>query len=142
MADVVPISEGLRSAREAMLAEHLDARNRGDIDGLLATFSTPRVELIPSGRVLDGVDDVRSYLEDRQRSFPDMHVEPIALHHCEDSVVAEFWMSGTHQGAFDDIEATGRRFKIRGVSIYIFDGDRIGTQRLYYDTGTVARQLA
>ncbi len=142
MADVVPISEGVRSAREALLARHLDARNRGDIDGLIATFSRPRVELIPSGRVLDGADDVRSYLEDRKRAFPDLHVEPIVLHHCVDSVVAEFWMSGTHQGTFDEVEATGRRFKIRGVSIYVFDGDRIGTQRLYYDAGTVARQLA
>ena len=142
MADVVPISDAVRSAREAVLHRHLDARNRGDVDGLLATFSTPRVELIPSGRVLDRADAVREYLHDRSQSFPDLHVEPVTVHHAADAVIAEFWMSGTHRGDFRGLEASGRRFHIRGVSIYVFDGELIGCQRLYYDAGTVARQLA
>ncbi len=142
MGDVVPIGEATRHAREALLARHLAARNAGEIDALLDTFAEPRVELIPSGRVLNGRDEVRAYLEDRHVSFPDLHVEPVALHHADDAVVAEFTMTGTHRGDFHGIEATGRRFRIRGCSIYLFTGDRIGTQRLYYDAGTIARQLA
>lgn len=142
MADVVPISDKLREAREATLRRHLDAHNAGDIDGVLETFSTPRVELVPSSRVLDGADAVRAYLTERLRSFPDQRFETITLHHSDDAVISEYWMTATLLGEVHGVEPTGKRFKARMAAIFDFDGDRISSQRLYFDSGTIARQLA
>ena len=138
----MPISDRLREAREELLRTHLSAHNAGDIDGVLATFSRPRIELIASGRVLEGADAVRSYLEERRRSFPDQHFEVICHHHSDDAVVSEHWMTGTHLGDLHGVDPTGRRFKARMAAIFEFDGDRLVNQRLYYDAGTIARQLA
>jgi hypothetical protein len=51
-------------------------------------------------------------------------------------------MSGTHLGSGPDFEATGRRFRCRSAIIFGFDGERLMGARVYYDTGTIARQLA
>jgi len=142
LADVVPISDKLREARERLLRTHLDAHNSGDIDGVIATFSRPRIELIASGRVIEGPDAVRTYLVERRRSFPDQHFEVICHHHSDTSVVSEHWMTGTHLGDLHGVEPSGRRFKARMAAIFEFDGDELVNQRIYYDAGTIARQLA
>lgn len=142
MAEVVPIEEGQRAAREQTLRAHLDAHNANDIEAVLATFATPRVEVVPSGRVLVGAGEVRAYLAERHRSFPDATFELIAVHHADRSVVVEYWMMATHSGEFHGVEPSGRHFRVRMVSIFDFEGSRITCQRVYYDAGTIARQLA
>ena len=142
MADVVPISDKLREAREQVLRRHLEAHYSGDIDAVVATFARPRMELIASGRVLDGADAVRAYLQERRRAFPDQSFEVICHHHSDRAVVSEHWMSGTHLGEVHGVEASGKRFRARMASIFEFDGEDLVNQRLYYDAGTIARQLA
>ena len=142
MADVVPISDKLREARERLLRAHLDAHNAGDVDAVVATFARPRIELIASGRVLEGPEAVRAYLEERRRSFPDQHFEVICHHHSDNAVVSEHWMTGTHLGDLHGVEPSGRRFKARMAAIFEFEGEDLVNQRLYYDAGTIARQLA
>ena len=93
-------------------------------------------------RVYDGADDVRHYYEVTRRYFPDLHFEVIAVHHGDDAAVCELWMSGTHLGSGPDFEATGRHFRCRTAVIFSFEGDRLVGARVYYDSGTIARQLA
>jgi steroid delta-isomerase-like uncharacterized protein len=142
LAEVVPISDKLREARERVLRTHLEAHNAGDIDAVVASFRRPRIELIASGRVLEGAAAVRAYLEERRRSFPDQHFEVICHHHSDSAVVSEHWMTGTHLGDLHGVEPTGRRFRARMAAIFEFEGDQMVNQRLYYDAGTIARQLA
>ena len=142
MADIVPISDKLRDAREQVLRRHLDAHCAGDIDAVVATFTRPRMELIASGRVLDGAEVLRTYLAERRRAFPDQSFEVICHHHSDRAVVSEHWMTGTHVGEVHGVEPTGKRFRARMASIFDFDGEDLINQRLYYDAGTIARQLA
>ena len=110
--------------------------------GVIATFAHPRYELVGNQRVYDGADEVRHYYEITRRYFPDLHFDVIAVHHGDDAVVCELWMSGTHLGSGPDFEATGHRFRCRTATIFAFDGERLVGARVYYDTGTIARQLA
>ena len=142
MAEVVPISDKLRDARERVLQAHLDAHNAGDIEGVIATFARPRIELIASNRVVEGPEEMRAYLDDRRRSFPDQHFEVICHHHSDRAVISEHWMTGTHLGDLQGVEPSGRKFRARMAAIFEFDGDQLVNQRLYYDAGTIARQLA
>ena len=141
-ADVVPISDKLRESRESLLRRLLDAHTRGDADGVVDCFRHPRIEMIPSGRVLDGPEAVRSYLLEQRRTFPDQAFEAIRLHHSDQVVVAENWMTGTHAGEMHGVEPSGKRFRARVASIFEFDGEDLLNQRIYYDAGTIARQLA
>jgi steroid delta-isomerase-like uncharacterized protein len=142
VADVVPISDKRREAREDLLRRHLVAHTVGDIDAIVATFARPRMELIPSGRVLEGAEALRAYLHERRRAFPDQSFEVICYHHSDRAVVSEHWMTGTHLGEVHGVEPSGKRFRARMASIFDFDGDELVNQRLYYDAGTIARQLA
>ena len=142
MADVTSIASKQHDHRERVLRRLLEAQNADDVETALACFSHPRYELIGNQRVYDGADEVRRYYEMIRRYFPDLRFEVIEVHHGDDAVVSEMWMSGTHLGSGPDFEATGRRFRCRTAVIFSFDGDSLTGARVYYDTGTIARQLA
>jgi predicted ester cyclase len=142
VADVTPIGTKLRAHREQLVRRLLGAVNDNDSDAALACFEHPRYELIGNQRVYDGADEVRHYYHVTRSYFPDLRFDVIHLHHGDDAVVAEAWMSGTHLGSGPDFEATGRRFRCRTAMIFAFTGDRLAGVRVYYDTGTIARQLA
>lgn len=120
----------------------MEAVNRGADDAAVSLFSHPRFELVGLNRVYDGRDEVLGYLHDRRLIFPDQQYEPIALHHSDDAVIAELWMLGTASGTIGGVPATGRGFRCRMASFFIFEGDDLVCQRLYFDLGTIARQLA
>jgi steroid delta-isomerase-like uncharacterized protein len=139
---VTPIDAKRREQREATLRALLDAQNRHDVEAALACFAHPRYELVGNQRVYEGAEEVRRYYATTFGAFPDLAFELIATHHAEASVVVEMWMSGSHLGSRRDFEATGKRFRCRMAAVFQFqDGGLIGA-RIYYDTGTIARQLA
>jgi predicted ester cyclase len=139
---VTPIGSKFGERRLALLRRLLDAQNTRDVDAAIACFDHPRYELIGNNRVYDGPDEVRHYYEMSRHYFPDLHFELIDWHQADDAVVAELWMSGTHVGSGRDFEATGRSFRCRSAVIFSFEGERLVGARVYYDTGTIARQLA
>jgi predicted ester cyclase len=142
MSGVTPIGSALRRRREDLLRRLLDAQNSKDLAGALGCFTHPRYELIGNCRVYDGPEEVRRYYQMTHRFFPDLHFEAIAVHHAADAAVAELWMSGTHLGSGPDFDASGKRFRCRAAVIFSFDGDSLVGARVYYDTASIARQLA
>jgi steroid delta-isomerase-like uncharacterized protein len=133
----------LRSRREAVVVEHMESENVHDFDTTLGTFGHPRYEIIPTGDVFDGFDEVTRYFEETRAAFPDQRNELVKMHHAEGSIVVEFDLLGTHQGSFRGLPATGREFKCRTLAIFEFeDGtDRIVCERVYFDSATILRQL-
>ena len=139
---VTPIDVKLREQREAVLRDLLDAQNRHDPEACLACFAHPRYELVGNQRVYDGDDEVRKYYATTFGAFPDITLELISAHHSESAVFAEMWMSGSHLGSRTDFEATGKHFRARAAVIFQFHDAGLVGARVYYDTGTIARQLA
>lgn len=133
-----PTDPDLRARREARLHAHLEAERAGDTEAIVATFAHPRYELVGAGRVFDGAAEVRGYLADRHRVFPDLATDVISFWHADDVVAAELWLTGTYA----DPQSTGRRFRCRTACFFEFDGDGLVGVRAYFDTGTIARQLA
>ena len=74
-------------------------------------------------------------------AFPDQRNELIALHHADDAVIAEFWLLGTHRGPLGGLEPTGRSFRCRMAAFFVFEGARLVCERVYFDPGTILRQL-
>ena len=76
----------------------MESENRHDFDTTVATFDHPRYEIVPTGDVHDGRDEVMAYFNETRTAFPDQRNELIALHHADDAVIAEFTLKGTHRG--------------------------------------------
>jgi steroid delta-isomerase-like uncharacterized protein len=139
---VTPIDAKQREQREATLKALLEAQNRKDVEASLACFAHPRYELVGNQRVYDGTDEVRRYYATTFGAFPDLTFELIATHHADSAVVVEMWMGGSHLGSRHDFEATGKHFRCRMAGIFQFSDAGLIGARIYYDTGTIARQLA
>jgi steroid delta-isomerase-like uncharacterized protein len=131
----------LRETRERTVREHMESENRHEFDVTLATFDHPRYEIIPTGDVYDGTDEVARYFAETRAAFPDQRNELIELHHADDAVIAEFTLLGTHRGELRGIPATGRSFECRCVALFLFEDDRLVCERVYFDAATIARQL-
>jgi steroid delta-isomerase-like uncharacterized protein len=131
----------LRAARDAVIREHMEAENRLDFDAVIATFDHPRYELIATGQVFDGEEEVRGYYATSRGAFPDQRNEIHTLRHADDAVVVEFDLLGTHLGTFAGFEPTGRTFRCRMAAIFEFAGDRIVCERVYFDAATLLSQL-
>jgi predicted ester cyclase len=139
---VIPIDAKLREQREATLRSLLEAQNRHDVEASLACFAHPRYELVGNQRVYEGTDEVRRYYGTTFGAFPDLTFELIAAHHADSSLVVEMWMSGSHLGSRHDFEATSKHFRCRMAAVFQFQDAGLIGARIYYDTGTIARQLA
>jgi steroid delta-isomerase-like uncharacterized protein len=139
---VTPIDAKARASREGTLSALLEAQNRRDVEAAVACFAHPRYELVGNQRVYEGAEEVRRYYEMTASIFPDLSYELISRHHADDTVIAELWMSGTHRGSRPGFEATGKRFRCRLAAFLCFGGDALVGVRVYYDTATIARQLA
>ena len=74
--------------------------------------------------------------------FPDLAFEVVSLHHADGAVVCEMWMSGTHLGLGHRLRGHGQAVPLPQRVIFLFDDERLVGARVYYDTGTIARQLA
>lgn len=68
----------LRSKREEIVREHMESENRHEFDVTLQTFDHPRYELIGTGDVYDGPEEVAAYFEETRAAFPDQRNELIA----------------------------------------------------------------
>jgi steroid delta-isomerase-like uncharacterized protein len=132
---------GLRARREATVRRHMESENTHELEVTLGTFSHPRYELVATDRVHDGEAEVREYFRETRAAFPDQRNELISLRHADDAVIVEFWLLGTHRGPLMGVPATGKAFRARMTAFFIFDGDGIVCERVYFDTQTILRQL-
>jgi steroid delta-isomerase-like uncharacterized protein len=135
------ISARLRARREAVVREHMESENHHDFDTTIGTFAHPRYEIVPTGDVYDGEAEVRGYFAETRTAFPDQRNELISLRHAEDAVIVEFDLLGTHLGPLRSLPATGRSFRTRMTAFFIFDGELIVCERVYFDQLSILRQL-
>jgi steroid delta-isomerase-like uncharacterized protein len=135
------ITRELRERREAVVREHMESENVQQWERTLATFAHPRYELIGSGQVFDGAEAVANYFKASRAVFPDQRNELLAMHQADDAVIVEFNLLGTHKGPMGKAAPTGRSFKCRMVAIFVFDGEKIACERVYWDSATILRQL-
>jgi steroid delta-isomerase-like uncharacterized protein len=119
----------------------MESENQHEFDKTLETFKHPRYELIATGEVIDGSEEVARYYQETRAAFPDQRNEIIKLHHADDAVIVEFDLLGTHEGTFRGLPPTGRAFRCRMAAIFEFEADGLVSERVYFDSATILRQL-
>src|SRR5918994_5275987 len=108
----------LRERREAVVREHMESENRHEFDVTLGTFDHPRYEIVPTGEVHDGPEQVMEYFRTTRNAFPDQRNELVRLHHADDAVIAEFILRGTHEGELRGLAPTGKPFECRMAAFF------------------------
>lgn len=142
-APAAPVTEltALQTLREKTVLDHFADETRQDFDAVLSTFPHPHYELVPTGEIHDGNDAVRAYYVASRQAFPDQRHEIIQLRHTDDAVIVEFWLLGTHKGPLGPLPPTGNTFRCRMIALFIFEGERLVCERVYFDSLTMLRQL-
>jgi ketosteroid isomerase-like protein len=137
----------LTAARIQTVRDHMRLECEADWDGVIATFERPRYELYGAGTVFDGEAAVRGYFAASRTPFPDQANEIIAIGTGGDTVLVEFWLTGTHLGPLrtpkGEIAATGKTFRVRMMASFEFarDSAKIVCERPYFDQRAVIRAL-
>lgn len=139
--------DDLQMQRIQVVRDHMALEITHDWDAVIATFEHPRYELLGPGIVFDGEEAVRHYFAMSRTPFPDQGNEVIAIAATGDTVLVEFWLTGTHLGplAMGDrvIEPTGKSFRVRMAASFEFKtgSDKIVCERPYYDQSAVLKAL-
>ena len=138
-----PLSPSRLSARIALVEQHVRLENDHDLEGVLGTFGeTARYDDEPWGDHYEGRDGVRAFYEQLMKALPDLQIDVRRQHVTGDTVILEVVIRGTHLGAWRGLSATGRKLEFPLCGIYTFDDqDRLAGEKIYYDRGTVLRQL-
>ncbi len=132
-----------RSARIAIVEQHIRLENAHDLEGVLRTFGeTARYDDEPWGEHYTGPDGVRRFYEQLMKALPDLEIAVQRRHIAEDAILVEVVIRGAHLGAWRGLPATGRRVEFPLCGVYTFDvDDRLAGERIYYDRASVLRQL-
>ncbi len=115
-------------SREANVAaqEHLAQNiNDGNIDVAVETFAEDAVDHDPAPGQGPGREGFKGFFQTLAAAFPDAHIEPAHLVADDDHVCIAYTLTGTHEGDFNGIPATGRKIEVRGVQIGRFENGKI-----------------
>ena len=140
-------ADDLTAARIQAVRDHMRLECECDWDAVIATFEHPRYELYGAGTVFDGEAAVRGYFAASRTPFPDQGNEIIAIGAGGDTVLVEFWLTGTHLGPLRMpdriVEPTGRAFCVRMMASFEFapGSAKIVCERPYFDQRAVVTAL-
>lgn len=134
---------------ETLVRTCLTAISAGDTDTWLSCYADDAVSHDIS---LNSVWEGKAGLEDGVRSWlkaiPDTDMQIRSLDVAERFGTCEWTMSGTLRGSIDGLPphiaslAEGKRFSMRGATIYQFSADgRIQSEALYWDLACVLEQF-
>lgn len=132
-----------QSARIAIVEEHIRLENQHDLAGVLTTFGRDaRYDDEAWSEHYKGREGVRAFYEQIMGALPDLEIVVQRQHVSEDAILVEVVIRGTHLGPWRGLPATGNHVEFPLCGVYTFDSeDRLSGEKIYYDRGTVLRQL-
>ena len=140
---IASIPQDKASARIAVVEQHIRLENEHDLEGVLQTFGDAAgYDDEPWSEHFEGRSGVRQFYEQLMKALPDLEIEVQRRHVADDAILVEVLIRGTHLGGWRGLPATGRRVEFPLCGVYTFDANnRLAGEKIYYDRGTVLRQL-
>jgi len=125
--------------------DHSKAEDQRDLGGLVATLSEDCVyEIVPTGERWEGHAGARAFYTSFLQAFPDVRFDLRDIVIGPQGVIEIATMRGTQQAPWQGQAATGNRAELDIVIHFPWDprAERFAGERIYYDSGALARQLA
>ena len=140
------VTDALRERRLEVISEHMDTEVTKEFDRTLATFKDdsggrPHYEIMATGQVFDGDDEVMEYYRTTRTAFPDQRHDNVRYHVADDAVIVEFDLLGTNLGEFYGLPPTGKAFRVPIIAVFFFEDDRIVNERIYFDSASLVTQI-
>lgn len=108
--------------------------NADEIEATSEYFWEDMVEQAPFPGQGPGVEGLKDVLRMIRAGFPDIHWTIEEQIEEGDKVVTRFTWTGTHDGPFMGVPASGRKVSVWGVVIDRFDGHKVRETRIIMDT--------
>ena len=126
-----------REENRSLYLSYLEYCNEHDLDGMASFYtSTIKVNDVPMDPAA-----VAAQFAPLFSAFPDWHWEIRNLVVDCDYIAVHFTVTGTHRGAFQGIEATGRRVTISEFTFYRLEGGKFAEVWDHTDMDAVMRQI-
>jgi hypothetical protein len=120
----------LRRVREEIVLGHVAGENDRDLEAVMATFTHPRYEIVPSATVYDGDEAVRQMILRQWEELPWMQYTAEGIYHGERGLVVETRTT-----------CPGTPIDMFSVNLFGFDGAGLVLERCYFDRMLLAEQL-
>jgi steroid delta-isomerase-like uncharacterized protein len=88
-----------------------------------------------------GTQQIGDYIVEVRTGFPDFKIEIKQQIGDAEQIAREWTCTGTHNGVFQGIPATGRPVRISGVSLQRMQDGKITEERVYFDRLALLQQL-
>lgn len=113
-----------------------------DTDAFLSLFTQNcHYEDVAFGLTNEGKPQLKDFFRATRTALPDLKMSLQSCFTTENHGAIEWLMTGTHQGAFHDIPATGQAIQVRGMTWIELEDGKIKTNRDYYNLLTVLKQI-
>jgi steroid delta-isomerase-like uncharacterized protein len=130
-------------ANVALVRESVEAFNAGDVAKLLAVAAPDIViHYAEMPEPLQGRGTWQQGYELVKRAFPDLKIHVDDLVAAGDKVALRLTLSGTHQGNFQGIPATGRTISYVSHEFYRVADGAFAEEWICSDTASLFRQLS
>jgi steroid delta-isomerase-like uncharacterized protein len=93
------------------------------------------------GLVAHGIEGVKAFADGFFAASPDLSVDLTAGFQSADWAAAEWLFSGTDRGVFPGRPPSGRRFSVRGATIFALRDGKVVRDTDYYNLVTLQEQL-
>ena len=118
-----------------------DVLNRGDLDRANDLVKEDFIELDPLPGQQQGREGLKAVIAQLRSAFDGMHWVVNEMVAEDDKVVTRFTWTGTHQGTFLGIPATGKKVEVKGVVIDRLESGKMADSRILMDTLGLLQQL-
>ena len=129
---------GLEAARREAMAQWCARWSAHDAQGVRSLFTDRfAYEDVPTHRVSRTTDEFVTFAREIFAAASDVRYDIQAAFLADERGCAEWTMQGTNDGA----PATHRQFRLKGVSVFEFEGEKIAKCSDYWCLATLIGQL-
>ncbi|MFN8561040.1 MAG: ester cyclase [Anaerolineae bacterium] len=135
--------ENYRQIRRLWIS-HSKAEDGRDLPGLIATLAEDCVyEIIPTGQRWEGHDGARTFYTTFLGAFPDVHFDLQDIVIGPQGVIEIAIMTGTHQGTWAGIEATGKPVRLHIIIHFPWNpaAKKFAGENIYFDRYGLEEQV-
>ena len=136
-----PVQAGAQTAKEVVQRVADEIWSQGNLDLTDELFVPGFVNHDPNPGAVADLDGYRKWVARWRAGFPDFRVEVHDLVAEGDKVAARLTATGTHQGDFLGVPATGIRVTMKIINLYRLDSGRIAEVYRSYDLLGLGQQL-
>jgi steroid delta-isomerase-like uncharacterized protein len=115
--------KGLTMDHAATLRRFYDLINAGDVDGFGELLADDFVEHEETPGLAPTKEGVKAFFKMYIAAFPNLRMDPEDVLASGDKVVARVRATGTHEGEFMGMPATGKSIEVQAIDIVRFDDD-------------------